>query len=76
MAYVRIETDNETRWVNLAQVQRATLARHAGSETDMLVVFFANASEECVLKIDGVSKKNAGAIRSLTAALDAATHLT
>lgn len=74
MRYVRIETDNEIRWINLAQVARATLVRHAGSETEIMAVFFANPNEECSLRIEGNSKKNDAAIRSLTAALDAATH--
>jgi hypothetical protein len=71
MRWIRIETDTETRWINLEQVSRATLARHAGSGTEILVMFFANQDEECTLKIEATSKKHSAAIKALTAALDA-----
>ena len=38
----------------------------------MLVLYFASSMDECTLKIDGTSKKNAAAIKVLAAALDAA----
>jgi len=72
MRYIRIETDEETRWINLEQVTRATLARHGSAGTEMLVLYFASSMDECTLKIDGTSKKNAAAIKVLAAALDAA----
>lgn len=74
MRYVRVETEGEARWINLEQVTRVTLARHAGNGNEILVVFFSNPDDECTLKIEGSSKKNVAAIRTLEASLDAATH--
>lgn len=71
MRCIRIETEGETRWINLDQVARATLARHAGSNSEILAVFFSNASDDCTLKIDNSTKANAAAIKTLMAALDA-----
>lgn len=76
MNYIRIETDEETRWINLAQVSRVTRARHVSNGDDILVVFFANPTADCALKIEGTSKKNIAAIKALIAALDAAAKST
>lgn len=72
MRYVKIETEDETRWVNLNHVVRVTLARHVNSGAEILAVYFASGIEEATLRIDGTSKKNAIAIRALTVALDSA----
>ena len=74
MRYIRVKSDDEVRWINLEQVIRATLAKRAGSDTEILVVFFAYPGEECSLKIESTSKDNAAAMRSLIAVFDAATH--
>jgi hypothetical protein len=70
MHYIRIEPDEETRWINLAQVSRATLAKHG--DRDVLVLLFAHPSADCALKIEATSKRNAAAIKSVVTALDAA----
>lgn len=68
--FVKVETDEETRWINLSTVARATLARHASGKAEILAVYFTSAVEECTLKIDGISTKNAAAIKAIIAALD------
>jgi len=74
MRYIRIETDDhETRWINLDQVARVTLARHTSNGHPILVMFFASDQDECTLKIDGATSKNAAAIKALIAALDASS---
>jgi hypothetical protein len=70
MKYIRVETDQETRWINLSQVSRATLAKQGAHE--VLVMFFANPSADCALKIEGTSKRSVAAIKTLVSALDAA----
>ncbi len=72
MRFVKIETEEEIRWINLDRVVRVTLARHVSSGAEILAVYFASGLDEATLRIDGTSKKNAIAIRALTVALDTA----
>lgn len=70
LQFVKIQTDDETRWINLAAVARATLAPHGSSGTERLAIYFSSAVEECTFKIEGNTKANAEAIRVLKTALD------
>lgn len=68
--YVKLCTsDGETRWVNLAQVSRVTMASVSADEP-LLVVFFADADPESKLEIRGSDEANRQAIANLTARLD------
>ncbi len=70
MHYVKISTnDGETRWINLAQVSRFTMAtdQHEGL---ILVIVFADASSENKLEIRATDETNRKAIAELTSCLD------
>ncbi|HRQ76699.1 MAG TPA: hypothetical protein PK098_12345 [Phycisphaerales bacterium] len=71
MNYIKITTsEGETRWINLAQVSRVTLATQASSGKPLLVIIFADGEEDGRLTIHGSDAKNLAAIKSLTAYLD------
>lgn len=72
MHYVRIDTDDgETRWINLAQVSRITLAKEAPSGNPILVITFADTALQARLSIQATSSANRKAIDTLTSAADA-----
>ena len=70
MHYVKIITsDGETRWINLAQISRFTMATDPHDEL-ILVIMFADASPENKLEIHGNNETNRKAIEELTSCLD------
>jgi hypothetical protein len=74
-AFVQIETDEETRWINLAAVARATLARHVSSNAEVLVLYFCNGNDDCTLRLEATSRRNTDAIKALKAALESASKV-
>ncbi len=71
MRYFKLATsDEESRWINLAQVSRVTLAPQAGHGGPVLAVFFADAAGETKLEIQGSTPQNRKAIEKLAALLD------
>ena len=74
MQFMKILTsDQETRWINLAQVVRVTLATEAGSGKPVLVLFFVSGDAESRLTIVGNKEKDRKAIEALTARLEELT---
>ena len=71
MRYFKLATsDDESRWINLAQVSRVTLAPKGAHNAPVLAVLFADASGETKLEIHGSTPQNRKAIEALTALLD------
>ena len=73
MRYIRLVTsDGESRWINLAQVSRVTLAAGESARGgSVLAIFFADACPDGKLEIHGNTAENRQAIEKLTQALDA-----
>lgn len=71
MHYVQIQTsDDETRWINLAQVSRVTLAT-ASNDEPLLAVFFNDADPENKLQIRGANDADRAAIEAIVRRLKA-----
>lgn len=71
MHYVKITTsDEETRWINLAQVCRFTLATDRAKGFPVLAIVFADGSLDDKFLINGNNAADRKAIEILTAALD------
>jgi len=75
MSFIKLMTsDNDTRYINLAQVSRVTLATDATRGAPRLAIFFGDASQESKLQIDGSNEQDRKAIEIFIAALEAATR--
>lgn len=71
MHYVKITTsDDETRWINLNQVCRFTLATDAARGFPVLAIVFADGSLDDKLVLNGNNETDRKAIETLTAELD------
>jgi len=73
MQYFKLVTsDRESRWINLAQVSRVTLAPSESARGGpVLAIFFADACPDRKLEVHGTTPENCQAIEKLTQALDA-----
>ncbi len=70
MTFVRLETsDEDIRWVNLAQISRVTIGRDEAG-TDVLVAVFADGHVSDCLRIRGGDEVNQQAIRLFERALN------
>jgi hypothetical protein len=70
MEFVKITTsDVETRWLNLRQISRVTLAKDEQGDP-LLVVIFHDHSPEMTIQIHGTDETNRHAIEKVTAHLD------
>ena len=75
MRYVKITTsDEETRWINLEQVCRVTLATDRARGFPVLAIVFADGSLEDKFLINGNTEADRKAIETLTAALDSVAN--
>jgi len=72
MKYFKLAmSDTESRWINLAQVSRVTLASEAAHGAPILAIFFADARDDGKLEIPGTTPQNREVIKDLTSVLDA-----
>ncbi len=71
MHYVKIQTsDDETRWINLNQVCRFTLAKDDVRGFPVLAIVFADGSLDAKLVINGSNEIDRKAIETITTELD------
>jgi hypothetical protein len=71
MHYVKITTnDDETRWINLTQVCRFTLATDAARGFPVLAIMFAHGAPDEKLLINGNNETDRKAIETVTKELE------
>jgi hypothetical protein len=75
MHFIKFTTsDAETRWINLEQVCRFTLATDTARNYPVLAIVFADGSLEEKLVINGSNDQNRKVIEQIAAHLDGVTQ--